>query len=155
MFVEHHASYQVRNWLNSQIYGIIDKTSKRCKAVTRGLITTNQVCILYFDVWNKRISEGDHAQNCLYRIMRDIRWKFDDIPRYMVLWTQLKNAVKQWPEGQLLLAKYGSCNLMYELKEYLKEIMPKIGCIESCVIIGENLTKFPDIWYYGQNSKML
>ena len=59
------------NWLNSQIYGIIDKTSKRCKAVSRGTITTNQVCILYFDVWTKRISEGDHAKNCILVIEVD------------------------------------------------------------------------------------
>ena len=73
----------------------------------------------------------------------------------MVSWTKLQKAIKQWPEGQLLLAKYVSCNLMYELKEYKKENMPTIVCRTLRVILGENLTKFPDIWYYGQNFKML
>ena len=53
----------------------------------------------------------------------------------------LKNAVRQWPEGQLLLAKYVSSTLMYELKEYQKEILLKIICRESCVLLGANLPK--------------
>ena len=68
----------------------------------------------------------------------------------MVLWTNFPNAVKQSAEGQLLLTKYVSCNLMYELKEYQMEIMPKIVYRTSHSILGKKLIKFPVIWYFGQ-----
>ena len=56
--------------------------------------------------------------------------------------------------AQLLLAKYVSSTLMYELKEYQKEIRLKIVCRGSRVIVGVSLPNFLDIWYYGQNLKM-
>ena len=73
----------------------------------------------------------------------------------MVLWTKHKKAVKQSPEGQLLLDKHVSSTLMYELKESEKEIRPKVVCRESCMLLGANLPKIQDIWYYGQNFKKL
>ena len=85
--------------------------------------------------------------------MHVIRCKFAQIPRYLVLWTNLKNAEKQLPGSQLLPAKYVSSTHMYELKDYQEWIWLKIVCRESFVILGANLPKFLDIWYYGKTLK--
>ena len=73
----------------------------------------------------------------------------------MVLLTKLQKCGKQLAEGQLLLTKYVSCTLMYELKEYQKEIMPKIVFRTSHGILGKKLIKFPVRWYFGQIFQML
>ena len=68
----------------------------------------------------------------------------------MVLLTKLQKCGKQLAEGHLPLTKYVSCNLMYELKEYQMEIMPKIVYRTSHSILGKKLIKFPVRWYFGQ-----
>ena len=76
--------------------------------------------------------------------MCDIMCKFAHNPRYMVLWAELKEAIKQWPATQLLIAKYESFILIIELKEYQNENFLKIVFRQSCVILGANFPIIPD-----------
>ena len=110
LFVKHHGWYWAPIWLNSQIYGTLEKYSKCCKAVIRGLITTSQVCIFYFDVRTKRISEEDHAKivcRTSHGILGAKLTKFPDIWYFQQIFKKLSSSDQRanyyWPTMYLVL----------------------------------------------------